>query len=624
MGGSLSTPNPPPPRRVSPPPRRVSPPLRWVSPPRRRVPPPPRQVSPPPRRVSPPPRRVSPHRPTSKTSSLLPAVDKVFTQTTKVGTTSASVASPVSVPLTHDICDYVVEKVDPTQSMIPNINGVPPNVRCDRHILRVCQIYQQRRNVCQKFCHRFHVCLSWINGQCKTPSCNLDHGFHSAHNTVLTSNLVDHRFSEDQLVEQLKKNVEFGRRARSKFETGPLICPHHVVGRCKHQNCRNLHLKDRYSWEVQDGNWVRLSKSMNEFLEDSFCDPEKEAISLELKGNSNSHSSDIQHLQQIFGKNCSTAQVDFRNMNLQSQSGKTYQMRRLSTPSDIFANVGANTRYLWYAKTANGRPEFITHGLTEKFYQLALSDCLERALQNGESKVICRDRSGYDVSNFTYTNHYSVYELIRRPAKLVAANAKDEKPIHFRDVWTDNMSNGVFSVSDLFVGSNEYMFVERMFRATMHGIGIQKIFRIQNTFLWDAYQLKKQQMLQTHNGDTKLLNEQYMFHGTKASVLNQIYEGNLDWRLYGSNVGCLYGRGTYFSNKASESDGYTSGSPKVILLAMVLVGEACRGDRRMDYPPKNPKTNRHYDTTVNDAVPPSIFVKYNDDEYYPAYAVYYI
>ncbi|XP_018017317.1 protein mono-ADP-ribosyltransferase PARP12-like isoform X2 [Hyalella azteca] len=563
----------------------------------------------------------TPHgRPTPSVQSLLPGLDHVSIGTAKVGSAStASSASPATVNVTHDVHDYVVEKAVSTNKLVPDLGCVPRSSRCDRHILRVCNIYNQRNFVCQKFCHRFHVCLKWINGQCNSNSCDCDHSFNSTHNQMLTQYLVDQRFSEDQLKEQLKKNVDFGRRARSKYETGAMICSHYLAGRCVHQNCRNIHMKQKFSWEIQDGTWVRLPDPLNQSLEEAYCDPSKDEVTLTLE--TKSDSSDQHHLSKIFGQNGSTGDFDFRSMTFRSSKMKIFQVRRLSTPSDIFANMGTNTRWLWFLESQYGSPTFLTHGETDKFYQLALSDCLERALQNGESEVRTRNGNIYDLVNMNFMQYGM--RLIRRPAKILSTQMQDNKPIHFRKLWNETISNGVFSVDQIAVGSNEYIFVDNIFRTTLSGISIHKIFRIQNSFLWDDYQLKKKKMVHLFKGDVQRLKEQYMFHGTKASVLDKIYEGNLDWRLYGTNVGCVYGRGTYFSNQARVSHGYASGSPKVILLAMVLVGDACVGNKSMDYPPKNPATNMHYDTTVNSTSNPTIFVKYNDDEYYPAYAVYY-
>ena len=58
-------------------------------------------------------------------------------------------------------------------------------------------------------------------------------------------------------------------------------------------------------------------------------------------------------------------------------------------------------------------------------------------------------------------------------------------------------------------------------------------------------------------------------------------------------------------------------------MAMVLVGEACKGNGSMDLPPVNKRTDRPFDSTVNSDTDASIFVKYDLDEYYPAYAVHY-
>ena len=58
-----------------------------------------------------------------------------------------------------------------------------------------------------------------------------------------------------------------------------------------------------------------------------------------------------------------------------------------------------------------------------------------------------------------------------------------------------------------------------------------------------------------------------------------------------------------------------------MFIAYVLVGAGTVGSSDIKIPPVNKQSGRRFDTTVNTDRDCEIFVKYNMDEYYPAYFV---
>ena len=309
-----------------------------------------------------------------------------------------------------------------------------------------------------------------------------------------------------------------------------------------------------------------------------------------------------------------------------SANGRQYPLRRLSTPSDVLTTLNACTRWLWYEKNGDNW-NFIKHGqYDDNFYHLALSDYLEREYQNNKPNLILSKLS-IDFSNMTLGEEFNGVthhkDLRRRPLHLQNPHNFDEKETKFLNMWSSTECDSkIFSRETVEQGTYEYNFVCSMLQHSMSP-KIQKVERIENSTLWQKYELKKMQLLLENDGDDSKLSEQYLFHGTKLEVLDPISEQNLDWRLYATNVGCMYGRGCYFTYQASTADGYASGHPKVILVMMVLIGEACVGNSSMDLPPENSRTGRPFDSTVNKSNGANIFVKYDNDEYYPAYAVHY-
>ena len=534
-------------------------------------------------------------------------------------------AQSAVVSVTHSINDYIVSRTVPEAPAIPLLTDVHPSERCDRHNLRVCLTYNSKRAICFNKCHRFHVCAGWIIGKCDGTDCSLEHGFDSAHNLEMARLVTSFRFSQDDLKEQLQKNIDFSKRSRSKRLDSTYICSFFLSSTCSRDNCRDIHLKEKFVWQVKDETWVRFSKKESDFIEKHFCDPENDKVSLRVNGEG-LKGNQYHHLKQLIGSEGKVS-IDFEIMTATiSGSSKQYSVRRLSTPSDIFNYHNSNTRWLWYEKNLYTNSwEFIRHGKAEKFYQLSLSDYLEKIYHLNESSL--------DTVEFTYDflqmkktrkNNYEneSVSLRRRPALMVSNKPEEIKEVKFKDAWSSVPSNEIYTTETLATDSQEYQMVAKAMLASTSPT-IIKIERVQNPYLWKKYEMKKRRMLLDVAGDVSRLNEQYLFHGTKADVLDLIFQDNLDWRLYGSNVGCVYGKGTYFANTATISDGYSSGHVKVILLVMVLVGDACIGNSSMDLPPENPATKRPFDCSVNSRVHPSIFVKYEKDEYYPAYAVHY-
>ena len=163
--------------------------------------------------------------------------------------------------------------------------------------------------------------------------------------------------------------------------------------------------------------------------------------------------------------------------------------------------------------------------------------------------------------------------------------------------------------------SDEYLRVARYLppKFTLHHIE-----RIQNPYLWEMYQNRRDLLLRLHNQDPERLNERYLWHGTKHANIQDICSNNLDWRRHGRNAGQVYGQGTYFSSDASMSANYALSSQKherCMLLMRVLVGKCAVGSSRMTMPPMG------CEATVDNVRSPLIFVKYHDQDFYPEYVI---
>ena len=82
----------------------------------------------------------------------------------------------------------------------------------------------------------------------------------------------------------------------------------------------------------------------------------------------------------------------------------------------------------------------------------------------------------------------------------------------------------------------------------------------------------------------------------------------------------------YFGRDASALSGYApvcqATNKRYMYYARVAVGDYALGNPSMLVPPrKGGNTNDSYDSTVNNARTPTIFVIFCDDQYYPEYLI---
>lgn len=113
--------------------------------------------------------------------------------------------------------------------------------------------------------------------------------------------------------------------------------------------------------------------------------------------------------------------------------------------------------------------------------------------------------------------------------------------------------------------------------------------------------------------------------------LPYLFENYINSQLYQlfNDTGTDFGKGVYFARDASFSVGYANRSQvgvgnRCMYVAKVLVGQYCKGTNRQSVvpPPKDPsKPEVLFDSVVNDAGNPSIFVVFFDNQCYPEYLI---
>uniref|UniRef100_A0A3Q2Q0Y3 Poly [ADP-ribose] polymerase n=1 Tax=Fundulus heteroclitus TaxID=8078 RepID=A0A3Q2Q0Y3_FUNHE len=145
------------------------------------------------------------------------------------------------------------------------------------------------------------------------------------------------------------------------------------------------------------------------------------------------------------------------------------------------------------------------------------------------------------------------------------------------------------------------------------------ISRIQNLDLWEMYCRKKQQLMRIKG--VKEIPERRLFHGTDSKNVDSICKYNFDLRIP-KKTGRIYGNGVYFAVHASYADNYSTnraGTPKKIFLARVMVGKFKRGQSDL----LKPDHENVYDSCVDDADHPKVFVIFDPNQIYPEYLIEY-
>lgn len=115
------------------------------------------------------------------------------------------------------------------------------------------------------------------------------------------------------------------------------------------------------------------------------------------------------------------------------------------------------------------------------------------------------------------------------------------------DVWSPMPKNTTLVFASVNFFCEDFAPVHELITKSLPNYYIVEMERIQNPFLFKAYQNKKE-YLESQRRDK--VTEGMLFHGTPEKNLKTICEENLDWRLYGNYSNKhLFGQGAYFSNK---------------------------------------------------------------------------
>lgn len=177
--------------------------------------------------------------------------------------------------------------------------------------------------------------------------------------------------------------------------------------------------------------------------------------------------------------------------------------------------------------------------------------------------------------------------------------------------------------------------VKRLFHSTLRMSGSkvgQTIYEIQdieycvNRKYWKRYSVMRDDLADTNKKFGMSANEAYLFHGTRAEVVDQVIQNGFD-KLYCHGGVNAHGHGVYFATDADLSASRTYAPPDAhgnsyMFLSRVLVGRWAIGDNS-DHTQKKDRNGHIIDSLADKDMSkiPSKIVVMRDNYAYPEFLI---
>ena len=170
--------------------------------------------------------------------------------------------------------------------------------------------------------------------------------------------------------------------------------------------------------------------------------------------------------------------------------------------------------------------------------------------------------------------------------------------------------------------------IENRMKETLPNAKVHQIERVQNLRMWSHYVFRRQQLQKELSLKPNLQIEQELFHGTRSTPPNEIYNGEYGFDMTYSTSG-LWGIGTYFAQNAAYScSSYAFKLPngqRQVFLAHVLTGEAydCPSDESLRRPPKKNEgsSGLRYNSISGVTGGTKVYIVYENRVAYPTYLI---
>lgn len=202
-----------------------------------------------------------------------------------------------------------------------------------------------------------------------------------------------------------------------------------------------------------------------------------------------------------------------------------------------------------------------------------------------------------------------------------------DSKIAYPDYWSRMNSNRDLEIFKLCQTSKEFKDIYKEISKSVSSFEIEKIERIQNKQLWKRYKNQVKVSLLIKNVKE---NEHHLFHGTRQTNPNEIYDNvelndiGFDMRYCSSG---MWGRGIYFAVNAKYSkDGYAyknSNGTHSLFYARVALGECIQlpNNGNLIMPPEKSGSKGRYDSIKGNSNDSDIYIIYENARAYPEYLI---
>ncbi|CAL4075069.1 unnamed protein product, partial [Meganyctiphanes norvegica] len=413
------------------------------------------------------------------------------------------------------------------------------------------------------------------------------------------------------------------------------ICKDSVIGYCRAERdgCPRLHATENIHWQISfTGNyWLNLTKQQSQYIEESFCNPGIDNCYPFINSLSPTLSTQEKGIKSLLGSE--NWVVDFKqniitNYLLQCNTHYIKNMqhvfiRRLSVKdSDA-------SQFQWYFRDNEDiwdkYGNISTHGKTSNITSDAIEQCYLNSKDSRFSFIFNSNQYVLEFRDMEQINKTTGMKRMvkRRPKK----NLMLSLCIHNETIMPGD-SNLTFNVN---IPKGECMEIFEKLKHTLNNnciFGsyieiIESVEKINNTFLQRAHKLRLE-MMETQYAGYCQVHTKKLLHGTKKEFVKKIINENFDWRLYGKSNGKAFGKGAYFTPNPKLALSYAppdNDGKRYLIISSIIVGSMTVGCSGMEKPPINSATNLPYDTSVNNLKSPTIYVKYNKQEYCPEYVI---
>ncbi|XP_077998211.1 protein mono-ADP-ribosyltransferase PARP12-like [Glandiceps talaboti] len=510
----------------------------------------------------------------------------------------------------------------------------------------ICKFYNKGEAGCGKGskCPFLHVCEHYVTGDCaftnsKKRECKRSHNILDPQpRALLIKFKVDVQRSPKAILQDVREGFwswkggrddprsptavtpaeSFTRNDRI-LEGDTDICPYYVRGKCNYRGaCVRHHCDMPYLWQRKGRGsdaWISYDANLSVKIEKAFCDASRDDVT-------------------VFDPNQVEWNISFDEMkatNLNTYD-TAYKVRRLSTWSsssrESSSSVDSKNIELAYSQymTDDGK-DYIRFTAGRQNYTLNFEGMKQENDKYTTQRNVRRrpkfmsDKDVEETRRMPGTTRGVASLSLRRSSSTEECVTPD----HWDTISADDY--GDYQFVELTRGMDEYDDLVEKLRKTIPRSHVVRVVRVQNVELWDLFSRKKKWMTKKNKDVSP--EEKQLFHGTKNEFVDAICQQNFDFRLSGTRVGKKFGMGSYFARDASYSHRYTENDNdgiRQMFVARVLVGSYAQGQETFRKPPPKDVSRplgEIYDSCVNNAGDPSIFVIFDNSQTYPEYVISY-